>query len=63
MLTVAKPHEHVRIRSMGKHFRIRAVADSDAEANAYCERHRDTGVIACIGELVFVADLYEGKAD
>lgn len=62
MLIAAKTAENVRIRSMGKHFRIRAIADSDAEANDYCAKHRDTGVIACMGPLIFIADLYEGKA-
>lgn len=61
MIVKAKPDENIRIRSMGKHFRIRAIADTDAEANNFCRAHRDTGVIACMGSLVFIADFYEGK--
>lgn len=61
MIVAAKPDENVRIRSMGKHFRIRAIADTDDEANEFCLKHRDTGVIACLGPLIFIADIYEGK--
>ena len=61
MIHVARESEKLWICSMGKHFLVRAVADSDAEANVYMERHRDTGCIACFGPFVLVANLHEGE--
>lgn len=48
------------VKSMGKIFRVRHIATSVDEANEYCERHADTGVIAEDTEkgIVFIADLY-----
>jgi hypothetical protein len=60
MTHIAKPNEMVWIFSMGKRFRVRAIADTDAEANSYMERHPDTGLIACLGSLCIIANLYEG---
>lgn len=48
---------NVCIRSMGKNIRVVAIADNDDEANKFMERNRDTGVIACFGPLVFIAEL------
>jgi hypothetical protein len=45
---------------MGKIFRVKYIAKSDDEANEYCRRHQDTGVIAEDKKqgLIFIADLY-----
>ena len=47
-------------KSMGKIFRVRHIALTDAEANHYCKTHNDTGVIAEDTEkhLIFIADIY-----
>ncbi len=47
------------VRSMGKLLRVTAIFASDDEANAYMERHRDEAVVACFGQLVFIANLYD----
>lgn len=60
MVHIAKKHENIWILSMGKAFRIRAVADTDDDANAYCEKIPDVGVIARLNSLVFIADIYAG---
>ena len=46
-------------KSMGRIFRVRHVALSDADANNYCSRHPSTGVIACDTHtgIVYIADL------
>lgn len=61
MTHAAKPDEHLYIFSMGKRFRVRAIADSDAEANKFMESHADTGLIACFGPFNVIADLYTGE--
>jgi len=53
------PTEFVYVRSMGKALRITAICSSVTEANDYCERHVDEGVIAEFGPLVFIANLYD----
>lgn len=52
--------EQLWIFSMGKRFRVRAIATSDDEANEFMESHRDTGLIACFGPFNVIADLYAG---
>ena len=59
----AKTTEHLWIYSMGKRFRVRAVFTSDADANGYMERHRDTALIAEFGPFRIVANQYEGIRD
>jgi hypothetical protein len=46
--------------SMGKIFRVRHIATGVEEANEYCEKHSDTGVIAEDKDkgIIFIADLY-----
>lgn len=56
----ATDSEHLWIYSMGKRFRVRHVSTSAEEANRFCEKTRDVGVIAKIGPFIFVANLYEG---
>jgi hypothetical protein len=60
MIHIAKPDEQLWICSMGKQFRVRAIADTDDEINKFMETHRDTGLIACFGPLNIAANLYEG---
>lgn len=60
MIHVAKESEQLWVFSMGKRFMVRVIADNDAEANTYMERHPDTGLIACFGPLCIVANLYTG---
>lgn len=56
----ATKDEHLWITSMGKRFRVRAVATTDDEANTFMETHPDTAVIACLGPFIFIANVYEG---
>jgi len=63
MLHTAKADEHLWIYSMGKRFRVRAIANTDAESNDFMEGHRDTGLIACFGPFNVIADLYAGVRD
>ncbi len=60
MIHSATKDEHVWVYSMGKRFRIRAIANTDAEANDYMEGHRDTALIACFGPFNIIANCYEG---
>jgi hypothetical protein len=60
MIHIAKEHEELWIFSMGKRFRVRAIADTDAEANQYMERHSETALIACFGSFNIIANQYEG---
>jgi len=48
------------VKSMGKIFRVRYIARSDAEANNFTAKHPDTGVIAEDQRAghIFIADLY-----
>lgn len=51
---------HIYCKSMGKIFRVTHIATSEEDANNYCAKHADTGVIAVDREagLVFIAELY-----
>ncbi len=49
----------IYVRSMGKLLAVTAIFISDEDANAYCERHNDEGVVAQGGGLVFTANLYD----
>ena len=46
-------------KSMGKVFRVREIVTTAEEANAYCQRHTDVGVIANDAKsgLIFLADI------
>lgn len=48
-------------KSMGKYFQVMGLFLNDEDANAFTERNKDTGVIACYGNIIVVADLYESK--
>lgn len=63
MIHTAKAHEHLWLHSMGKRFRVRAIADTVEEANAFMERHSETALIACFGPFNVVANQYEGKKE
>ena len=52
----------IYIRSMGKLLAVTALVNSDDAANQYCETHKDEGVIAQGGGLVFIANLYDHGA-
>lgn len=56
----AKDSEQLYVFSMGKRFRVRAIATSDDEANGFMLTHADTGLIACFGPFNVIADLYTG---
>ena len=47
------------VRSMGKALRVTAVFTSDDEANAYMHKNKNEGVIACFGNLVLLANIYD----
>ena len=53
-------HLSIYCKSMHKIFRIKHIALSTKEANDYCTKHRDTGVVAEDRKsgLVFIAELY-----
>lgn len=59
MIHKATKDQLIFIRSMGKSFRVPAIADNDNEANSYMESHKNTCVIAVFGPLVFLADKYD----
>jgi len=50
---------------MGKILRVAHIAQTDDEANEFCAKHPDTGVIALDQNngLVFIAELYQIKID
>jgi len=51
---------HVYCKSMGKIFRVSHIAKTDEEANSFCEKHKDTAVIAVDESgLVYIAELYQ----
>ena len=51
-------------KSMGKIFKIRHIARTDEEANTYCERNSDVGVIVEDNNgLIYIADLYQIKVN
>lgn len=60
MIHIAKTGEEVWIYSMGKRFMVRAIADTEQEANTFMERHGETALIACFGPLNIIANKYEG---
>lgn len=47
------------VRSMGKALKVLAIAESDAEANAYMAKHDHLACVACIPPLVLLADRYD----
>ena len=48
------------VKSMGKVFRVYAICDNDDDANEYCKKHSDAGVIATDQQgRIYVACLYE----
>ena len=49
----------IYVRSMGKLLAVTALFDSDEKANAYCETHRDEGIVASCGHISFAANLYD----
>uniref|UniRef100_A0A6H1ZV51 Uncharacterized protein n=1 Tax=viral metagenome TaxID=1070528 RepID=A0A6H1ZV51_9ZZZZ len=55
----------VYCKSMGKILRVAHIAQTDDEANEFCAKHPDTGVIALDQNngLVFIAELYQIKID
>jgi hypothetical protein len=54
-----KEHQKIYTRRMGKAFTTTAITTTDAEANEYCKKHPDEGVIAVYGNLVFIANMYD----
>jgi hypothetical protein len=56
---VAKKDDVLLMRSMGKSFRILAIADNDTDANAYMARNTDAACIATFGPFVFMASKYD----
>lgn len=51
------------VKSMGKIFPVRHIAQSDDEANEYMEKHDNCGVMACEKNLVIICDFYPSKVD
>lgn len=48
------------VRSMGKALRVIAIAETDAEANAYSEKHDEAAVVAIVApNLILLADKYD----
>jgi len=52
-------NQTIYVRSMNKALKVVAICSTDDEANDFCEKNVDTGVIAVFGELVFIANLYD----
>jgi hypothetical protein len=49
------------VKALGKTFKLTAVFTSVDETNAYLETHRDEGMVAEVGEFIFVAENKEIK--
>ncbi len=56
-------HETVWIKSMGKIFRLTAIAANDDAANEYMRKHPDEAVIACIGNYSLIANIYRAEQE
>ena len=56
MIHVAKTHEEFWVYSMGKRFQVRAIADTETEANDYMARHNEIALIACFGPFNVIAN-------
>lgn len=56
-MTTELVRESLYLRTMGRDFKVVAIATSDAEANAYMEAHPGTGAIADEGGFVFIANI------
>lgn len=63
MIHTAKAGDELWIYSMGKRFQVRAITDSDTEANSFMEHHNETALIACFGPFNIIANKYEGVID
>ena len=50
---------HLYCKSMGKIFRVKKIAQNEKEANDFCAKHADCGVIAVEQNLIFIAELYQ----
>lgn len=58
-LKLDNPEMRIYVASMGKLFRVIAIARSDDEANKICERDKNAAVIACDKSgLVYLAEQY-----
>jgi len=60
MLHAARKDDILLLRSMGKSFRIVAIATDNDEANEHMRKHPEAAVIACFGPFIFMADKYDG---
>jgi len=55
---------HLYCKSMGKIFRVKHIAKDFEEANNYCRKHKDCGVIAETNNgLTLIAELYQIKVN
>jgi hypothetical protein len=49
----------VCVASMGKMFKVNAICRDDDEANEFCRKNPDSGVVACDANgLIYIAELY-----
>lgn len=49
---------HLFIKTMGRYFKVRLIAQSEKEANDFCEKHKDVSVIEVNNDygLIYIAD-------
>lgn len=59
MKFTTKDQVEIYVRSMGKLLQVTACFETDAEANAYMESHRDEGVVAEKQGNILLANLYD----
>lgn len=59
IVRLSSPAQSLYVRSMGKLLEVVAVADNDAEANAYMAKHDTAAVVAVFGPLVFLANKHD----
>ena len=53
------PEMTICVASMGKMFRVTAICKDDDEANEFCRKNHDNGVIATDSNgLIYIAELY-----
>ena len=47
------------VRSMGKDLKVTGIFTDDDNANDFCRKNRDHGIVADFGEYIFTAFLYD----
>lgn len=57
-----KPEQVLYVQSMGKALRVTAIFDNPSDANHYMARNKDEAVVAELGTMVLIANVYDKGA-